>query len=180
MVEVLPLVYQLLLFWCEMRAGGDIISWLITQQFQENGFAKLSGAGSLAILIMPMWACDPDDCVFDFSHTLIFLFFFFFFLDGIRIENTQSSRLVLQRRVLQRRQNPQTGSVLPKSIRGRSRSLFLSPFNRSDIEINSPALLIFFLSQNADWLTETFTVRSATYMPSLLQRFTKRKPKNFD
>lgn len=37
-----------------MRAGGDMIPWLIAQQFQENGFAKLSGARVVRI------ACHPD------------------------------------------------------------------------------------------------------------------------
>ena len=37
-----------------VRAGGDMIPWLITQQFQENGFAKLSGARVVRI------ACHPD------------------------------------------------------------------------------------------------------------------------
>ncbi|KAJ3497739.1 hypothetical protein NLJ89_g10307 [Agrocybe chaxingu] len=37
-----------------MRAGGDMIPWLITQQFQESGFAKLSGARVVRI------ACHPD------------------------------------------------------------------------------------------------------------------------
>jgi hypothetical protein len=37
-----------------MRAGGDMIPWLISQQFQENGFAKLSGARIVRI------ACHPD------------------------------------------------------------------------------------------------------------------------
>ncbi|KAF8906316.1 GNAT acetyltransferase 2-domain-containing protein [Gymnopilus junonius] len=37
-----------------MRAGGDMIPWLISQQFQENGFAKLSGARVVRI------ACHPD------------------------------------------------------------------------------------------------------------------------
>lgn len=37
-----------------MRAGGDMIPWLISQQFQENAFAKLSGARVVRI------ACHPD------------------------------------------------------------------------------------------------------------------------
>lgn len=37
-----------------MRAGGDMIPWLISQQFQESGFAKLSGARVVRI------ACHPD------------------------------------------------------------------------------------------------------------------------
>ncbi|KAF8955773.1 DUF699-domain-containing protein [Flammula alnicola] len=37
-----------------MRAGGDMIPWLISQQFQETGFAKLSGARVVRI------ACHPD------------------------------------------------------------------------------------------------------------------------
>jgi N-acetyltransferase 10 len=36
------------------RAGGDMIPWLISQQFQDNGFAKLSGARVVRI------ACHPD------------------------------------------------------------------------------------------------------------------------
>ncbi|KAH9479353.1 RNA cytidine acetyltransferase [Psilocybe cubensis] len=37
-----------------MRAGGDMIPWLISQQFQENAFAKLSGARVVRV------ACHPD------------------------------------------------------------------------------------------------------------------------
>lgn len=36
------------------RAGGDMIPWLVSQQFQDNGFAKLSGARIVRI------ACHPD------------------------------------------------------------------------------------------------------------------------
>lgn len=36
------------------RAGGDMIPWLVSQQFQDNGFAKLSGARVVRI------ACHPD------------------------------------------------------------------------------------------------------------------------
>lgn len=41
-------------------------------------------------------------------------------------------------------------------------------------------LCFFLLTQNADLLTETPTVRSATQMPPLLQRLTERKPENLD
>jgi N-acetyltransferase 10 len=37
-----------------IRAGGDMIPWLIAQQFQESGFAKLSGARVVRV------ACHPD------------------------------------------------------------------------------------------------------------------------
>ena len=37
-----------------IRAGGDMIPWIITQQFQESNFAKLSGARVVRI------ACHPD------------------------------------------------------------------------------------------------------------------------
>ncbi|KDR80752.1 hypothetical protein GALMADRAFT_222352 [Galerina marginata CBS 339.88] len=37
-----------------MRAGGDMIPWLISQQFQESGFAKMSGARVVRV------ACHPD------------------------------------------------------------------------------------------------------------------------
>ena len=37
-----------------MRAGGDMIPWLVTQQFQESRFGKLSGARVVRI------ACHPD------------------------------------------------------------------------------------------------------------------------
>jgi len=37
-----------------IRTGGDMIPWLLTQQFQENAFAKLSGARVVRI------ACHPD------------------------------------------------------------------------------------------------------------------------
>ncbi|KAF8811910.1 DUF699-domain-containing protein [Phlegmacium glaucopus] len=37
-----------------MRAGGDMIPWLVTQQFQETRFGKLSGARVVRI------ACHPD------------------------------------------------------------------------------------------------------------------------
>ncbi|PPQ91881.1 hypothetical protein CVT25_000756 [Psilocybe cyanescens] len=37
-----------------MRAGGDMIPWLISQQFQESAFAKLSGARIVRV------ACHPD------------------------------------------------------------------------------------------------------------------------
>ena len=37
-----------------IRAGGDMIPWLVTQQFQESRFGKLSGARVVRI------ACHPD------------------------------------------------------------------------------------------------------------------------
>ncbi|KAF9530396.1 DUF699-domain-containing protein [Crepidotus variabilis] len=37
-----------------VRGGGDMIPWLLTQQFQEDGFAKMSGARVVRI------ACHPD------------------------------------------------------------------------------------------------------------------------
>jgi N-acetyltransferase 10 len=37
-----------------MRAGGDMIPWLVAQQFQENRFGMLSGARVVRI------ACHPD------------------------------------------------------------------------------------------------------------------------
>ncbi|KJA27939.1 hypothetical protein HYPSUDRAFT_34173 [Hypholoma sublateritium FD-334 SS-4] len=39
-----------------MRAGGDMIPWLISQQFQESGFAKLSGARVVRIASHPDYA----------------------------------------------------------------------------------------------------------------------------
>ncbi|KAF9474755.1 DUF699-domain-containing protein [Pholiota conissans] len=39
-----------------LRAGGDMIPWLISQQFQESGFAKLSGARVVRIASHPDYA----------------------------------------------------------------------------------------------------------------------------
>ncbi|KAF8200392.1 GNAT acetyltransferase 2-domain-containing protein [Pholiota molesta] len=39
-----------------MRSGGDMIPWLISQQFQESGFAKLSGARVVRIASHPDYA----------------------------------------------------------------------------------------------------------------------------
>ena len=37
-----------------IRKGGDMISWLVAQQFLEGGFGELSGARVVRI------ACHPD------------------------------------------------------------------------------------------------------------------------
>jgi N-acetyltransferase 10 len=39
-----------------LRAGGDMIPWLISQQFQENKFAQLCGARVVRIATHPDYA----------------------------------------------------------------------------------------------------------------------------
>jgi len=48
-----------------IRAGGDMIPWLIAQQFQESGFAKLSGARVVRV------ACHPDYANASFYLSLV-------------------------------------------------------------------------------------------------------------
>jgi N-acetyltransferase 10 len=47
-----------------MRAGGDMIPWLVSQQFQENKFASLSGARIVRIATHPDYSSVSGNFIF--------------------------------------------------------------------------------------------------------------------
>lgn len=79
-----------------IRAGGDMIPWLITQQFQENAFAKLSGARIVRI------ACHPDYASASASlfNVIISKRNSYAIVDGLRFTGFASAKFILQRRIL--------------------------------------------------------------------------------
>ncbi|KAF4610814.1 hypothetical protein D9613_007060 [Agrocybe pediades] len=113
-----------------MRAGGDMIPWLITQQFQESGFAKLSGARVVRI------ACHPDYANMGYGSRALKALNSFYSGEYFNLDENHK---------------PEVHYPKPSEI-----------------------------DPNADLLTETPTVRSASQMPPLLQRLTERKPENLD
>lgn len=89
------------------RAGGDMIPWLISQQFQENKFALLSGARIVRIATHPDYANVSDTllCATPSNSDKL--------LDGIRRTRLASSEFVLQRRILQPRRDSPARAFLP-------------------------------------------------------------------
>lgn len=77
-----------------LRSGGDLIPWLVSQQFQETQFASLSGARVIRIATHPDYtnvsaqASMPIAVINDDS------------LDGLRSACFASTKLVLQWRIL--------------------------------------------------------------------------------
>ena len=75
------------------RAGGDMIPWLISQQFQDNGFAKLSGARVVRI------ACHPDYANVGYYSLIFHKESAHLIPDGLRFSGLAGSWFILQRGV---------------------------------------------------------------------------------
>lgn len=87
------------------RAGGDMIPWLVSQQFQESTFATLSGARVVRIATHPDYANvrrKPAWSALIVSYLLNPLVLFLL-SDGVWKQGTSRPQFLLQRRVFQSR-----------------------------------------------------------------------------
>jgi N-acetyltransferase 10 len=84
------------------RAGGDLIPWTISQQFQDDDFATLSGARVVRIAVHPDYArvCVEIQLA-PMRWCLLLTYLFFSFLDGVRCPCSAGTRCLLQWSVAQ-------------------------------------------------------------------------------
>ncbi|CAE7224675.1 unnamed protein product [Rhizoctonia solani] len=112
-----------------LRSGGDLIPWIISQQFQDNNFAELSGARIVRI------ATHPDYAGMGYGSRALKALESFYNAELFNLDETPEET-----------QEDYRPTIDP----------------------------------NANLLTDKIAVRSATQMPSLLQRLSQRKPEMLD